>query len=71
MSETIRVLKAIGAEMTALGWDKNGSPGAVKRDEAGKIVAKWGSPEFTRDLDNVKEALIAREAVAEIKRRSA
>jgi hypothetical protein len=70
MSETIKAIRAIVELMAERGWDKGAAPGCVKRDEAGKLVAKWGSPEFMRDLDDVKDTLIAREALAEINRRA-
>lgn len=63
---TIEAIKAIGELMTERGWDKNGAAGAVKRDKAGKIIAKHGSPEFFADFDDARETLEARAALAEL-----
>lgn len=70
MSATIEVLGRVGERMAALGWERGGVPGSVKRGPSGEIAANAGDMTWVKDMEEACEHAERQAIVAEIERRA-
>lgn len=62
-------LEKVKSWMTFFGWTNGGSPGAVKTEYGGTVVARYGDANWIKDAEEASAKVERAALVAEIARR--